>query len=40
MEGILVDVLPIDVFMESVRPMFTERKESHNVTSGKTAISS
>ena len=40
MEGTLVDVLPIDVHMESVRPMFTERKESHNVTSGKTAISS
>ena len=30
--------LPIDDFMESVRPMFTERNESHNVTSRKTAI--
>ena len=40
MESILVDVSPIDDFMDSVRPMFTEEKESHNVTSGKRAISS
>ena len=31
MEGILVDVLLIDDFMESVRPMSTEENESHNL---------
>ena len=32
--------LPIEDSMESIRPMFTERNENHNVTSGKTAITS
>ena len=40
MQGILFKLLPVDNLMESCRPMFTERHENHNVTSGKTAITS